>query len=136
MVVGVIALFVAVIVGVMCCRKNKTCCFAPEQEDDEFSQQQQQQPKSTKGTQTSEMASMTTSSVASSTTTQSQSSQVDTSSRSAVDLIEITGHGEALPPGWSKQQHTKTGEVFYVNQNEMISQRHSPIGGGGASNGW
>jgi hypothetical protein len=60
-------------------------------------------------------------------------------SASAVDLIEITNHGENLPSGWSKHKHAVTGQVMYINQIEMKSQKHSPLDddeSDATGNGW
>ena len=46
-------------------------------------------------------------------------------SKSNTELIPVS-HSENLPAGWVKMAHPTTGEEFYINQESMVSQRHSP----------
>ena len=48
-----------------------------------------------------------------------------TQTRGTADLIPINDD-EQLPDGWTKQQHIGTGDIFYVHQEKMISQKHAP----------
>jgi len=85
----------------------------------------------------SETNSIATSNRSTTTSSSTPAKSAISGSATAVDLVEITDHGEDLPSGWSKHKHAVTGQVMYINQAEMISQKHSPLDNGeDAGNGW
>ena len=114
--VGIIILFIILIVATASCRKNQTCCFAPRQ-------------KATKAKSAQQGVALTVTDSDSTNSNSSGNKSGTTEGRSAIDLIEITDHGEKLPDGWTKQRHMQTGEEFYVHSDRMISQKTSPLRG-------
>jgi hypothetical protein len=123
----VIGLFVGTIVFVKWAKKNQRCCFKPEKRRNEDDLELTM-------SETNSVATSNRSTTASSST---PAKSAISGSATAVDLIEITDHGEDLPSGWSKHKHAVTGQVMYVNQIEMKSQKHSPLDNAEeVGNGW
>jgi len=127
-VVAVILLFVLTIVLVRYCRKNQKACFKPTKNNENDNAHLELG---------SEVSTAHNSSTKSATKTKSKSDTKKSETKSATaDLVEITDHGENLPAGWSKHQHAVTGQVMYVNQEQMISQKHSPLDANGGESAW
>jgi hypothetical protein len=118
----VVLIFVSTILLTRWAKKNEKWCFAP---------QKRQKPRNDNHP---ELTMSETNSTISMTDTKLTTKSANSST--AIDLIEITDHGEALPSGWSKHKHTVTGQIMYVNQVEMRSQKHSPLQEDDAGNGW
>ena len=129
-IVGSLAFVLIALVIAYCavawCRENQRACFKPKGKKAAGSQGGK---SATSIDMTIQSAS--NSSVALSTTQQydfgNSSKTADSgSSPTSVDL-EPVNDGEKLPPGWSKQKHSATGQIFYVNTERMISQKSSPM---------
>jgi hypothetical protein len=118
----VVLIFVSTILLTRWAKKNEKWCFAP---------QKRQKPHNDGHL---ELTMSETNSAISMTDTKLTTKSANSST--AIDLIEITDHGEDLPSGWSKHKHTVTGQIMYVNQIEMRSQKHSPLQDDDAGNGW
>ena len=141
-VIGVLAAvvigFVILILAVRHCRKHQKACFKPKES---------RKLKSTKGTTTSVTAQSgsATASVAMSEMTRADECDFGgpagsktgntATAPSATTGMEIIQDGEELPEGWTKNRNTATGQVFYVNTEQMISQKNSPLSPAGEDGG-
>jgi hypothetical protein len=128
-VVIVVGVFIVTIVLVKYAKKNEKWCFSQPKRRQAQSNKQLELTISNDGSIGSHTPTFTK------TNNSSKQTQSVTNS-SAVDLIEIKDHGEKLPLGWTKHKHAVTGESLYINQEEMRSQKHSPLVAEGPSNGW
>jgi hypothetical protein len=124
-VVVVALIFLVTILVVRWAKKNEKLCWAPVQKRSPDQSSNKNSVELTIGGSTTAVSNTT-----------SVNSGNQSKSSSAVDLIEITNHGENLPSGWSKHQHITTGQVMYINQIELKSQKHSPLELGDDGNGW
>jgi hypothetical protein len=126
----VILIFVGAIATTKWAKKNQRWCFKPQK-----SKQGNDDLELTSGATSITIGTQTS---GSNQTTQGSNKSAISGSATAVDLIEITDHGEDLPSGWSKHKHAVTGQIMYINQIEMKSQKHSPLENGDhvGENGW
>ena len=126
-IVIVILIFILVICLVRYAKNHQKWCFAPKKSH-----------TSNHSNRDVELGSNSNSPGSSAQNTTNNGSNNNSIRSTAVDLEPIDD-GEQLPSGWSKHKHTVTGQILYVNQELMVSQKNSPnqgIGGESAASAW
>lgn len=135
--VGVVVLiFVGTTCAVKHAKKHKKWCFKPKKRRDETDSHLELQSEHSHATTNSSMHSGTgtdaTNQSMSSPTKQSthiSATPFSSGSTSAVDLVNVTTAEDKLPDGWKKMKHIQTGDILYINSEEMKSQKHHPVTG-------
>lgn len=128
-IVCIIGVFIILFIWARWCKRHERGCFAKPQ----------QQSRKTESSELSYMSNSSPTGAPISGVKSQQNSDKSRSDKLNVDLEEIEDHGEDLPIGWSKMRHLTTGQIFYVNPTELISQKHSPLDDldrGDNGNGW
>ena len=131
--VGVSLLFLAVIIGVLYCKKHERVCFEKKKK--------KSNKKSASSPQTTLGASSGTTSADGSKTTKSvempQSQQQQLSQNIMLSQNQDMPHDPTLPEGWKPQTDHNTGKIYYLNTTTLESSwKHPAENKEENENGW
>jgi hypothetical protein len=116
-----VVVIIILVVVVCCCKKHQKACFAAKAS-------RSTNPTKSKKSKSNSNSADQLELVAETQTKTSTPMTFSSGTSTSVDLIQcqLDAGEAALPAGWKKMKHVSTGQILFINETEMKSQRTHP----------